>query len=244
MFIRSFCVYVNFENYGEHLQIAPISFNLAQQSFKMSTAVQLPLTNLELAAIGGTELVRFPLKFAEYWELLAKAEYRVDYFDHEAIAMSYENEAHSEMVTEFSHLLKGIFPRSNTDFKVHNSNRPIFIQECDSAVFNPDGSVVAQPPLYFEYRPGMSAETTPYLVFEVLSKSTRRYDLGEKLPCYKKITSLQYIIYIDLEQPSIAVLERQSTQSWIEVAYTSLEDTFEIHGSVIHLKDIYLNLFA
>ncbi|AEE51992.1 Uma2 family endonuclease [Haliscomenobacter hydrossis] len=210
----------------------------------MTTATQLPLTNLELATIGGAELVRFPISFEEYWELLEKAEYRVDYNDHEAIAMSYENETHSEMVTEFSHLLKGIFPRTNTQYKVHNSNRPIYIVECESAVYNPDGSVVTQPPVYFEYRPGMTAETTPFLVFEVLSKSTRRYDLGEKLPCYKKIPSLQYILYIDLDRPSVAVFERQSTQSWIEVEYTKLEDSFEIQGNALRLKDIYLNLFA
>lgn len=202
-----------------------------------------PLTQLELAAISGGELVRRPISFAEYWDLLEKAEYKVDYHEHEAIAISYENEAHSEMVTEFSHLLKGIFPRTDLQYKVHNSNRPIYIQECDQVVFSPDGSVVTQPPVYFEYRPGMTAETTPFLVFEVLSKSTRKYDLGEKLPCYKKIPGLQYILYIDLERPSVTVYERQGAHSWMDVEYSSLEDSFDIQGQTLHLQDIYLNVF-
>ncbi len=217
--------------------------NLPHEINYMSTATTFPVTQLELAAISGGELLRFPISFAEYWDLLEKAEYRIDYYEHEAIAMSYENEAHSEMVTEFSHLLKGIFPRTDLQYKVHNSNRPIYIQECDQVVFSPDGSVVTQPPVYFEYRPGMTAETTPFLVFEVLSKSTRKYDLGEKLPCYKKIPGLQYILYIDLERPSVTVYERQGAHSWMDVEYTNLEAAFDIQGHTLRLQDIYLNVF-
>lgn len=187
--------------------------------------------------------MRFPISFPEYWDLLAKVDYRVDYNEDEAIAMSYENEAHSEMVTEFSHLLKNIFLRSNQDYKVHNSNRPIYIQDCGQSVFSPDGSVVTQPPVYFEYRPGITAETTTFLLFEVLSKTTRKYDLGEKLPCYKKIPGLKYILYIDLERPSVTVYERQSTQSWLDVEYTQLQDSFFIQGHALSLKEIYLNVF-
>lgn len=61
-------------------------------------------------------------------------------------------------------------PRSNPNFKIHNSNRPVCIPDCEHAVFNPDGSVVAQPAKLYEYRPGMNAELTPVLIFEVLSK--------------------------------------------------------------------------
>lgn len=75
----------------------------------------LPTTQLELAALSNGELVRLPIPFSKYWDLLEKADFRVDYFEHEAIAMSYENEAHSEMVIEFFHLLKNIFPRTNHD---------------------------------------------------------------------------------------------------------------------------------
>jgi len=209
----------------------------------MSTTTIFPITQLELATLSSGELVRFPISFPEYWDLLEKVDYRVDYHEYEAIAMSYENEAHSEMVTEFSHLLKNIFPRSNQYYKVHNSNRPIYIQDCEQAIFSPDGSVVTQPPVYFEYRPGMTAETTPFLLFEVLSKTTRKYDLGEKLPCYKKITGLQYILYIDLERPSVTVYERQGAQSWLDVEYTQLQDSLLIEGHALSLQEIYLNVF-
>lgn len=212
----------------------------------MGATVKFPLTRLELADIGGADLVRFPATFDEYWALLEEAEYRADYYQNEIIAMSYETDLHSDLMGEMMFLLKKIFPRSDRRYKVHNSNRPIYTSGSDkdeTGVFNPDGSVVSQPPVYFEYRPGMNAETTPVVLFEVLSKSTRSYDLGTKLPCYKRIPSLRYILYIEMEKPSVTVYERQSPNRWTDTEYTQESDVFLIDNQPVALKDIYLNLY-
>lgn len=209
----------------------------------MGVDIKFPLTRKELADIGGTGLVHFPATFDEYWELLEDAEYRADFYQNEIIAMSYETDLHSHLMTEVMLLLKKIFPDSRL-YHVHNSNRPVYTKNCEEVgVFNPDGSVVAQPPVYFEYRPGMNAETTPVVLFEVLSKNTRTYDFGTKLPCYKKIPSLRHILYIEVEKPSVIVYDRQSPNSWKDTEYTQENDTFLIDGQPIALKDIYLNLF-
>jgi Uma2 family endonuclease len=154
----------------------------------MTASTNLPLTNQELFDLSKGELLRFPASREEYWDVLEAAEYRADYFNQEIIAaMSYESEDHSTLATRLSHLLQNLF-WNHPGFKVHNSNRPVCIPGCDYAVFNPDGSVVAQPARLYEYRPGMNAELTPVLLFEVLSKNTRSYDFGDKLPCYKTPT--------------------------------------------------------
>ncbi len=153
---------------------------------------------------------------------------------------------HSDLMGEMLFLLKKIFPRSDRRYKVHNSNRPVYVErshEDEAGVFNPDGSVVSQPPEYFEYRPGINAETTPVVLFEVLSKSTRSYDLGTKLPCYKRIPSLRYILYIEMEKPSVTVYERQGPNRWTDTEYTQEGDVFFIENQPVALKDIYLNLY-
>ena len=130
----------------------------------MSSTVKFPLTNLELAEAGGDKgPVFFPASFAEYWELLAEAEYRVDYYDHQIIAsMSYESDLHSHFASELGFLLKSIY-LDNTLYRVYNSNRPVFIEGCkggaDSGVFTADGMVIDLPPALYEYRPGMNAES-------------------------------------------------------------------------------------
>ncbi len=211
----------------------------------MGATVKFPLTRHELADIGGTDLVRFPATFDEYWALLEEAEYTADYYQNEIIAMSYETDLHSQLTTRMSFLLTTAF-LYRTDLRIHNSNRPIFTEGCaedETGVFNPDGSVVSQPPVYFEYRPGMNAETTPIVLFEVLSKNTRTYDLGTKLPCYKRIPSLRYVLYIEVDKPSITVYERQGPNRWTDTEYTQVGDVFFIDGQPVALKDVYLNLY-
>jgi len=206
---------------------------------------KFPLTYMELVELAGNELIKFPATFDEYWHLLGQAEYRADFYQGEIITMSYENEHHSDIISEMLHLLKTPYPRKNRNFKVHNPNRPIYIGDYkkNHKVFNPDGSVVAQPARHFEYSPGMNAETTPVLLFEVLSKSTRSYDLGVKLPLYKQISTLNTIIYIETKSPSVLVMERQGKRKWLETEYTKATDFFEINGHPISLEEIYLGIF-
>ena len=201
---------------------------------------KFPLTYQELTELAGDQLIRFSATFDEYWKLLEKAEFNADFYDNEIIAMSYENELHSYIVTRLSFLLNTIFFTKTQDYKVHNSNRPIYVKDCGKhTVFNPDGSVIQQPPVHFEYSPRVNAETTPSLIFEVLSKSTRAHDFGTKLPCYKQIPTLQTIVYLETTKPSLLLMERKSKNQWTETAYTELSDTITIDNQHINIEDIY-----
>lgn len=206
----------------------------------MDVSVKFPLTNRELFDLGGGKPLRFAATFAEFWEVVETSEYRVDFFDHQIIAsMSYESEDHSALTTRLSHLLQNIF-WDNPAFKVHNSNRPICIPDCDHAVFNPDGSVVSQPAKLYEYQPGMNAELSPVFLFEVLSKNTRAYDLGDKLPCYKKIPTLQQILYLEPLRMEVTLFERlEGENRWLETMYRAAGDQILVNGAPIVLKQIY-----
>ena len=56
----------------------------------------------------------------------------------------------------------------------------------------------------------MNASVNSILLFEALSPSTRAYDFGTKLPCYKEIAPLQTIIYAEAFEPKIIVIKRLS----------------------------------
>lgn len=205
----------------------------------MATTTKFPRTNQELYDLGGGEPVRFPGTEEEYWTLLEEAEYRVDFYNNEIIAaMSYESDIHSDITNQLMFLLQTTYQGQKVRFG--NSNRPVCIPECSNAVFNPDGCVIQLPAKFYEYRPGMTAELTPVLLFEVLSGSTRVRDWGEKLPCYKQIPSLQKILYIDTERPRITVMERlEEPDKWLESAYEAPEDHFSINEKTISLKEVY-----
>lgn len=210
----------------------------------MSAATKrFPLTYQDLTDLAGQSLIRFPANYDEYWKLIGEAEYRADFYQNEIIAMSYENEAHADIVTELLGMLKNIFPKKERLHTVYTPNRPVYVLECKGhAVFNPDGSVVPRPPKLHEYSKGMNASENPILIFEVLSPSTRSYDFGTKLPCYKKIESLQTILYLETFEPKVLVMERLSPNQWKETEYTKETDTFEVNGQTISLKDIYFDI--
>ena len=213
----------------------------------MSATVKFPLTNLELAEAGGDAgPVYFPATLAEYWDLLEAAEYRVDYFDGQIIAsMSYESDLHSHFAAELGYLLKAVLAR-DTRYRVYNSNRPVYIEDCpgsDTGVFNADGMVIALPPTLYEYRPGMNAEKAPMLLVEVLSDSTRQYDLGTKLPCYKRIPSPRQILFVEQNKPGVVVFEREASNRWLETELTGAEEFFTVEGQNVTLRQVYKGVY-
>lgn len=54
----------------------------------------------------------------------------------------------------------------------------------------------------------------PKAIFEVLSDSTSRHDQNEKLDEYKRIPSLNWIIFVDPAAEKIRLLRREGEQNW------------------------------
>lgn len=213
----------------------------------MGTYSKFPLTHDELAPLLDADgFARFPATFAEYWDVLEKAEYRVDFYQNEIIAtMSYEADLHSHFMMHVGSLLRKAFP-SVKDFRVHGSNRPVYCPSVPQArIFNPDGCVVPQPSIPFQYRPGMSAEATPLIILEILSKSTRRYDFNIKLPCYQQVPALRCILYLEALRSEVKVWNRQSAEeAWAEATFTQPEDQIQIASDKhISLRDIYAGIY-
>lgn len=81
---------------------------------------------------------------------------------------------------------------------------------------------------------------TPIVLFEILSNSTRIRDWGEKLPCYKQISTLEQILYVDTERIRTHIIQRQEDpDQWLETIYEKAEDNFTIADQVSHLWEIY-----
>jgi Uma2 family endonuclease len=103
--------------------------------------------------------------------------------------------------------------------------------------------VICLPTTPYEYQPGMTAETTPILLIEILSESTQSYDWGTKLPCYKEIQSLQQVFFIEQSRPKIIAMEREAPNRWLETTLVNAEDVLIIQGQSIPLKKIYRELY-
>ena len=80
----------------------------------------------------------------------------------------------------------------------------------------------------------------PVLVVEVLSPSTRRFDLDVKLPLYLRLPGLRHILYLDQDQPR-AMLWSQGVEGEQPEVVSGLEATVPLASLGIELAmgDVY-----
>ncbi len=80
----------------------------------------------------------------------------------------------------------------------------------------------------------------PVLIIEVLSPSTRRYDLDEKMAAYLNIHSLECYIAIEQHQP-IAVVMRRSTGGFLRQTVHGIEAKIDLPflGCTLPMQQIY-----
>lgn len=84
----------------------------------------------------------------------------------------------------------------------------------------------------------------PRLVAEILSPSTRSFDLAQKMTEYWRIEGLGYILIIDPEQQRAQLHERQAGRSATVHLYDAADDGIELPdiGVSLRLGDIFAGL--
>lgn len=197
-----------------------------------ATSLKLPDT------LDEDELLRLPATWEEYIEIVEESLYTVQFLNGEII-VSQATDIHEELIGTLIWLFKnGLL--NKPDYRVLSSNIKIFISEHDSD-FNADLSVVRGPSDYGTTptgRPSRSRIKNPEIVVEVLSKSTRKFDLTEKLSYYKLIPSLQYILFVDQYRPFASVYTRTEVpDEWLNHDYRTLD-------SIVRLGDLELPMEA
>lgn len=96
-----------------------------------------------------------------------------------------------------------------------------------------------------EFRDSSKRYTTnPSLIVEVLSASTRDYDLSAKFSLYKKLPSVGQYICMDPEAIDVHVWTKQSDGEWLRERFTSLGDEIEIQalGRRLQVEQVYAGL--
>ncbi len=199
-----------------------------------------PVTLTERLELGNEEQ-RFSGSFEDFVQLLEICEYPIEYHEETIIAMSIASDPHEQIVANFIGELHIIF-KGKKEFHRYGSNRHVYLEKAKCA-YSPDLSIVKGTPDIFHYSKGKSANKNPWLVVEILSKSTRTKDLGEKLPRYKRCKSLEYIIFLEQDSCLVTVYNRIGKSfRWMSTDYDNLNQAFDLDGHTIILKDLYENI--
>ena len=180
----------------------------------------------------------FPATEEEYGQLLGTIPYPLEYIDDKIVALSFATELHEEIVIAIAHFLYGL-KKIDPAFRIMGSNHLVHTAGRQGN-FQPDILVVRGSSQVYKLGEVKSAVRNPFLVVEVHSAGTRPYDLSVKLPVYKANPSLEYILYVEQDQPLATLHTRiPGTTRWRSEDFTAEEGRFEVAGLPLNVNEFY-----
>ena len=172
----------------------------------------------------------------EYLELEEKAEYKSEYRDGEIVPMTVGTTNHNKIALNLAASLKIALRRKNYD--VYIGDVRLWIPRYRQHTY-PDVMVIQGQPVYT----GTSTTTVmnPMLIAEVLSKSTKNYDQGEKFLYYRSIAEFKEYILIDQYQYHVMHYVKTADGKWVfdEIEGESANLAFQTIDFQILLSELY-----
>lgn len=172
----------------------------------------------------------------EYLALEETAEFKSEYHDGEIVPMTGGTTNHNRiarnMLIALSLQLRG------QDYEVFIGDVRLWIPKVKRFTY-PDVMVIAGQPEYYNNR--QDTITNAQVIIEVLSKSTKNYDRGEKFRFYQTIPSFQEYILIEQNLMFIEQYSKQENKRWSYIVYDEEDPalTFSSFQVEVSLADIY-----
>lgn len=163
------------------------------------------------------------LTIEEYLEFEQTSEEKHEYYKGEIFAMSGSKVPHNTIAMNLSGLL--VQKLKGKSCRPYNSDQRIYIPQ-NSLFTYPDILIICG-----------KAETkdnddwnilNPTVIIEVLSKSTRDYDMGGKFALYRDIPSLKEYILVDSESLNVYAFRINAGGHWELQEYKKIEDILQI----------------
>jgi Uma2 family endonuclease len=142
--------------------------------------------------------------YEDYLRALDDSDIKLEYVSGLIYAMAGGTLVHAELSVAATSLLRRRLP---ADCSVFGSDAKVRVEASDFAGF-PDGSVVCgqrKTSIIDSH-----ALINPSLIVEVTSRSTEEYDRGEKLAHYKRLPSVQAVLFVSHRERCVSVVERRN----------------------------------
>jgi len=176
-----------------------------------------------------------PVSIAEYLKGELVSETKHEYLGGEIHAMAGASNRHNKVAgnvfVAFANGLRGKPCRPfNSDTKVRIS------LDGQTRFYYPDAMVVCR-----ENADDEQWQDLPVVIVEVLSDSTRRTDLIEKREAYFTIPSLRVLIFVEPDEPLLAVHRRADEGRFVREDYFGLETVVPLPevGTELPLAEVY-----
>jgi Uma2 family endonuclease len=170
----------------------------------------------------------------EYLEMERASDVKHEYYRGEIFAMSGAGNRHNWI---FTNVLVGLYPLlKEKSCRPYGSDMRMHIPE-NTLFTYPDISIYCGKPTE------VNEDTfiQPTVIIELLSPSTRSYDVGKKFELYKAIRTLKEYILIDTESIAVKSWRINAHNYWEPEEYKTLQDTVLIPavGVSLSMQNIY-----
>jgi Uma2 family endonuclease len=166
----------------------------------------------------------------EYLELEARSDGKNEYRDGEIVAMAGGTTEHNEIALNLASYLKQQLRRQG--YKTYIGDVKLWMPQPRLYTY-PDVMVIQGAPVYDG--PGSSIVTNPLLIGEVLSKSTKNYDQGDKFDAYRTIPEFREYLLLDQTQWRVMQHCKTPEGKWLMTEYSG-------ESSVVVLSAIDLEI--
>ncbi|NCO74863.1 MAG: Uma2 family endonuclease [Cyanobacteria bacterium] len=182
------------------------------------------------------QLAQKTYTITEYLEIETQGEFRHEFINGQMIPMAGGTTNHNEIITNLCLLIKPSLRQHKG--KIYTENVRLWIPEYSIFTY-PDVMVMAEEPIY--YGENKTTVTNPIALMEVLSNSTRDYDLGRKFEYYRSLESLQEYVLIEPEKTLIMIYRRNNQKKWLLDILDTSTDILQLESAKIQmlLSDIY-----
>lgn len=176
----------------------------------------------------------------EYAELEKSSEEKLEFYNGYVWSMAGASPVHEEISVNTSTALKNAL--RGRACRVYGSNLRIKVPHYPPYRY-PDLVALCNQPVYESFF-GLQMLINPSLIVEVLSDSTKSFDLNEKFTYYKSIESFTEYLLIEQDRPHVVLYTKQSEEIWLHREFNSLNDKVFLPSlnCEISLADIYENV--
>lgn len=172
----------------------------------------------------------------EYLEIEKNAEYKNEYRDGEIVTMNGGTTNHNKIALNLASFLK--FALRGRKYEIYIGDVRLWIPRYRQYTY-PDVMVIQGQPIYT----GTNTTTVmnPLLIAEVLSKSTKNYDQGDKFLYYRSIPEFKEYILIDQTQYHVMQYVKTAEDKWLFTEYESENSVLTLQSIEFEIafRDLY-----
>lgn len=176
--------------------------------------------------------------FKEYLELEEKAEFKSEFWNGDMVERSSITPTRSKIANSIGTALDNQFDTNKPDCAVYDSGSKVFSPKFNH-VACPDCMVVCGEEEFHE--DSKVVLSNPSLIIEVLSESTKSYDLSAKFEGYRSIPAFREYVLVWQTIPKVQTWYKEAEDLWRISSAFGLDKSIQLYSidCEIALADIY-----